>query len=59
MMPWDCSLNNDLVEAVMRHRSISSFALRDKIKKFKSTSPKDVIQAYEKLMAWGGEEDGM
>jgi hypothetical protein len=59
MMPWDCSLNNDLVEAVMRHVSVCSFASRDEVQKFKLTSPKDVTQAYEKLLAWGGEEDGM
>jgi hypothetical protein len=59
MMPWDCSLNNDLVEAVMRHVSICSFASRDEVKKFKLTSPKDVTEAYQNLMAWGGEEDRM
>jgi hypothetical protein len=59
MMPWDCSLNNDLVEAVMRHVSVCSFASRDEVQKFKLTSPKDVTEAYQKLMAWGGEEDGM
>ena len=59
MMPWDCSLNNDPVDAVMRHVSVSSFASDEEEKKFKFklTSPKDVTEAYQKLMTWGGEED--
>jgi hypothetical protein len=51
MMPWDCSLNNNLIEAVMHHVSICSFASRDEVKKFKLTTPKDVKAAYQKLMA--------
>jgi hypothetical protein len=57
MMPWECSLNNNLVEAVMRRMSVSNFVSSEKDKKFKLTTPKDVMQAYQKLMAWCGEED--
>jgi hypothetical protein len=59
MMPWDCSLNNDLVEAVMQHVSVLSFVSSVEDKKLKLTTPKDVMEAYQKLMTWGGEEDGM
>jgi hypothetical protein len=45
MMPWDCSINNNLVEAVMQHVSIFSFSSSDEDKKFKLTTPKDVTQA--------------
>jgi hypothetical protein len=57
MMPWDCSLNNDLVKALMQHMSISSFTSSDEDKKFKLTTSKDVRQAHQKIMAWGGEVD--
>jgi hypothetical protein len=36
-----------------------SFASSDEDKKFKLMTPKDVKEAYQKLMAWGGEGEEM
>jgi hypothetical protein len=56
MMPWDCTLNNLLVEAVMRHMSVSSFASPDKEKKFKLnhlTEGCDACLSEVDGMGWG------
>jgi hypothetical protein len=46
MTPCDCCLNHNLVEVVMQHVIISSFASSGEDKNFKLTTPKDVTEAY-------------
>ncbi len=56
LMPWDCSLNKDIKDAVMRHVCYTSHLPEDDIRKFSMSTPSRGSKAFRRLLE--SEEDG-
>ena len=55
MMPWDCSLNKDLKDAVMRHVCYTCHLPEDDERKFSLSTPKRGSYAFRRILE---HEDG-
>jgi hypothetical protein len=55
MMPWDCSLNKDIKDAVMRHVCYTCHLPEDDVRKFSLSTPKRGSWAFRQIL---DHEDG-
>jgi predicted flap endonuclease-1-like 5' DNA nuclease len=55
MMPWDCSLNKDIKDAVMRHVCYTCHLPEDDVRKFSLSTPKRGSWAFRRILE---HEDG-
>jgi hypothetical protein len=56
MMPWDCSLNKDLKDAVMQHVCYTCHLPEDDKRKFSLSTPKHGSYAFRRILE---HEDGL
>jgi hypothetical protein len=52
-MPWDCALNNCLINSVMYHVAVTSHLEDPDQRKFKLKTPGDIMCAYQRVLAAG------
>jgi hypothetical protein len=50
LMPWDCSLNNDLVHLVMLNTAATTWLSDKSKKKFKLSTPGEITSAYQRII---------